>query len=103
MTLKMPSSVRVGSRSPRSFLIFSYSSEVSPCCRRSSGEMAGVMEVVMGSLYCRILEALKEAEFGDDGVDEAVYFPRTTNQFVKANTIVATRIRDWPKSTRVTR
>src|SRR5580700_4746155 len=52
ITLKMPSSVIVGSRSPRSFLIFSYSSEVRPCCRRISGAKAGVMEVVMGKFYC---------------------------------------------------
>src|ERR1700688_4301828 len=50
----MPSSVSVGSRSPRSCLIFSYSSKVRPCCRSISGEKAEVMEVVMGKLYCRI-------------------------------------------------
>src|SRR5690349_16446153 len=56
MTLKMPSSVSVGSRPPSSFLIFSYSSGVSPCCRIVSGEMAGVKEVGMGrNFYCRIL------------------------------------------------
>src|SRR5580692_10414664 len=48
ITLKMPSSVRVGSRPPRSCLIFSYSSEVKPCCRRVSGEKAEVKEVAMG-------------------------------------------------------
>src|SRR6267378_2800133 len=56
ITLNMPSSVSVGSRSPRSCLIFSYSSEVRPCCRRISREKAGVVEVVMGKLYCRILK-----------------------------------------------
>src|ERR1700688_4853196 len=50
----MPSSVSVGSRSPRSCLIFSYSSKVRPCCRSISGEKAEVMEAVMGKLYCRI-------------------------------------------------
>src|SRR5205814_9798139 len=56
MTLKMPSSVSVGSRPPSSFLIFSYSSGVSPCCRIVSGEMAGVKEVGMGrNFYCRIV------------------------------------------------
>src|SRR5208282_5183584 len=48
ITLKMPSSVSVGSRPPRSCLIFSYSSGVRPCCRRVSGEKAEVKEVAMG-------------------------------------------------------
>src|SRR5215471_17240100 len=47
ITLKMPSSVIVGSRPPRSCLIFSYSPEVSPCCRIVSGEKAEVKEVGM--------------------------------------------------------
>src|SRR5579872_2655550 len=50
ITLKMPSSVSVGSRSPRSCLIFSYSSDVRPCCRRVSGENAEVKEVGMEEL-----------------------------------------------------
>src|SRR5580704_5025823 len=50
----MPSSVSVGSRCPSNRLIFSYSSEVRPCCRSVSGEKAEVMDVVMGKLYCRI-------------------------------------------------
>src|SRR5947199_3674815 len=55
ITLKMPSSVAVGSRPPSSRLIFSYSSGVRPCCRIVSGENAGVKEVSMGrSFYCRI-------------------------------------------------
>src|SRR5271155_1123848 len=60
----MPSSVSVGSRSPRSFLIFSYSSAVKPCCRRVSAEKAEVREVVMGKLYCRTSEAALEGSFG---------------------------------------
>src|SRR5580693_5373484 len=54
ITLKMPSSVMVGSRPPSSCLTFSYSSGVSPCSRTSSGVMAGVAAVVMGKFYCRI-------------------------------------------------
>src|ERR1700740_2160512 len=50
----MPSSVSVGSRSPRSFFIFSYSSAVRPCCRSVSGEIAEVVEEFMGKFYCRI-------------------------------------------------
>src|SRR5215831_16973402 len=50
ITLKMPSSVIVGSRPPRSCLIFSYSSSVRPCCRRTSGEKAEVKEVAMEEL-----------------------------------------------------
>ena len=46
----MPSSVRVGSRPPRSCLIFSYSSGVRPCCRRVSGEKAEVKEVAWEEL-----------------------------------------------------
>src|ERR1700691_4810771 len=60
ITLKMPSSVSVGSRCPRSCLIFSYSSAVRPCCRRVSREKAEVMEEVMGNLYCRILRPVEE-------------------------------------------
>src|SRR6476660_5330035 len=48
ITLKMPSSVRVGSRPPSSCLIFSYSSGVRPCCRIVSGDKAGVKEVSVG-------------------------------------------------------
>src|SRR6202008_4241515 len=48
ITLKMPSSVIVGLRPPRSCLIFSYSAGVSPCCRMVSGEKAEVKEVGMG-------------------------------------------------------
>src|SRR5246127_654378 len=50
ITLKMPSSVIVGSRPPRSCLIFSYSSGVSPCCWMVSGEKAEVKEVGMEEL-----------------------------------------------------
>src|SRR5215469_11994018 len=46
----MPSSVMVGSRPPRSCLIFSYSSSVRPCCRIVSGEKAAVREVCMREL-----------------------------------------------------
>src|SRR6202040_3104303 len=60
----MPSSVSVGSLPPRSCLIFLYSSAVMPCCRRVSGEMAGVMEVAMGNLYCRTLKLSEEGRFG---------------------------------------
>src|SRR5271170_3615007 len=55
ITLKMPSSVMVGSRPPRSCLIFSYSSGVRPCSRTISGVMARVEAVVIGKYYCRIL------------------------------------------------
>src|ERR1700741_4615271 len=50
ITLKMPSSVIVGLRPPRSCLIFSYSAGVSPCCRMVSGEKAEVKEVGMEEL-----------------------------------------------------
>src|SRR5579859_1864598 len=50
ITLKMPSSVSVGPRPPRSCLIFSYSSGVRPCCRMVSGENAEVREVSMEEL-----------------------------------------------------
>src|ERR1700758_2198535 len=50
ITLKIPSSVILGSRPPRSCLIFSYSSGVSPCCRMVSGEKAEVKEVGMEEL-----------------------------------------------------
>src|SRR6266849_848583 len=50
ITLKMPSSVRVGSRPPSSCLIFSNSSGVRPCSRIISGVMAVTLiaEVVIG-------------------------------------------------------
>src|SRR6058998_3585368 len=55
ITLKMPSSVSVGSRPPRSCLIFSYSSAVRPCCRMVSGEKAELVGFGMErSFYCRI-------------------------------------------------
>src|SRR5580700_6026499 len=54
ITLKIPSSVMVGSRPPRSCLIFSYSSGVRPCSRTISGVMASVEAVVMRKYYCRI-------------------------------------------------
>src|SRR2546422_2023439 len=44
ITLKMPSSVNVGSHPPRSCLIFSYSSGVKPCSWTSSGVMTGVAD-----------------------------------------------------------
>src|SRR6202030_2659943 len=47
ITLKMPSSVIVGSRCPRSCLIFSYSSGVRPCCLLVSGGKAEVKEVAL--------------------------------------------------------
>src|SRR3984957_7401974 len=59
MTLKMPSSVSVGSRFPSSCLIFSYSSDVRPCCRSTSGEKEEVIAVVMGSFYCRTCEGTR--------------------------------------------
>src|ERR1051325_2203350 len=68
MTLKMPSSVSVGSRPPRSCLIFSYSSGVSPCCRIVSGGKAAVKEVGMGrSFYCRILKRFPDRGCCKDG------------------------------------
>src|SRR5580765_5873536 len=72
ITLKMPSSVSVGSRPPRSCLIFSYSSSVRPCCRMVSGEKAEVKEVGMESLYCRILECGSDrgSWAGNSGLEE---------------------------------
>src|SRR5882757_10130337 len=59
----MPSSVRVGSRPPRSSLIFSYSSGVRPCSRIISGVTDGIAEVVMtGKFYCRILGEFLHAD-----------------------------------------
>src|SRR5438034_1396625 len=49
ITLKMPSSVMVGSRPPRSFLTFSYSSGVRPCSCTTSGVMARVDDRVIGA------------------------------------------------------
>src|SRR5579885_2993607 len=61
ITLKMPSSVMVGSRPPRSCLIFSYSSGVRPCCRIVSGEKAEFVGFDMGrSFYCRIFNRAKD-------------------------------------------
>src|ERR1700686_547073 len=56
ITLKMPSSVRVGSRPPSSCLTFSNSSGVRPCSRTISGVMAVTLtaEVGIGNLHCRI-------------------------------------------------
>src|ERR1700729_659139 len=54
ITLKIPNSVIVGSRPPRSCLTFSYSSGVRPCSRTISGVMARVETVVMRKYYCRI-------------------------------------------------
>src|SRR5438046_541843 len=48
ITLKMPSSVSVGSRPPRSFLIFSNSSGVRPCSRMSCGVRATEGEEFIG-------------------------------------------------------
>src|ERR1700722_4155464 len=48
ITLKMPSSVRLGSRPPKSCLIFSNSSGVSPCSRMSCGVRPTVGEEVIG-------------------------------------------------------
>src|SRR5579859_4419538 len=59
ITLKMPSSVRVGSRPPRSCLIFSYSSGVRPCWRMVSREQAGGKEVGIG---CTSIVAFQGAE-----------------------------------------
>src|SRR5581483_11951545 len=50
MTLKMPSSVMVGSRPPSSCLIFSYSSGVMPWSRMISGVIAGGAAVVIWEL-----------------------------------------------------
>src|SRR5271166_3334038 len=47
ITLKMPSSVRVGSRPPSSCLIFSNSSGVRPCSRIISGVTVAIAEVVI--------------------------------------------------------
>src|SRR5579872_2732651 len=61
ITLKMPSSVMVGSRPPRSCLIFSYSSGVRPCCRIVSGEKVEFVGFDMGrSFYCRIFKLAKD-------------------------------------------
>src|ERR1700752_3898496 len=60
ITLKMPSSVRLGSRPPRSFFIFSYSSEVSPCCRRVSGVIGEVRVFMEGKIYCRISQIISQ-------------------------------------------
>ena len=50
ITLKIPSSVRVGSRPPSSCLILSYSSGVRPCSRMSSGVMTGAADrLIVGS------------------------------------------------------
>src|SRR5450755_4605916 len=54
ITLKIPSSVIDGSRPSNSRLIFSYSSEVIPCSRMTSGVMVRVGEEAMRNLYCRI-------------------------------------------------
>src|SRR5712692_9473180 len=56
ITLKMPSSVSVGSRPPRSCLIFAYSSGVKPCSWTSSEVMTGVADRLIVGLedYCRI-------------------------------------------------
>src|SRR5579859_925692 len=59
ITLKMPSSVRVGSRPPRSCLIFSYSSGVRPCWRMVSREKAEVKEVGMEALLLSHFRAQK--------------------------------------------
>src|SRR6266705_1463887 len=68
ITLKMPSSVRVGSRPPSSCLIFSYSSGVRPCSRIISGVTAGIAEVVItGKLYCRTLGEFLHAGVGFQG------------------------------------
>src|SRR5581483_7550024 len=50
MTLKMPSSVMVGSRPPSSCLIFSYSTGVRPWSRIISGVIAGGAAVVIWEL-----------------------------------------------------
>src|SRR4051812_9996119 len=51
ITLKIPSSVRVGSRPPSSFTIFSYSSGVSPCSRMTCGVIAGGAAALIGKYY----------------------------------------------------
>src|SRR6266849_1746062 len=60
ITLKMPSSVSVGSRPPSSCLIFSYSSGVSPCSWMSSGVMAGITDVVIGEVLLSHLARMEE-------------------------------------------
>src|SRR5437764_6057970 len=65
ITLKMPSSVSVGSRPPSSCLIFSNSSDVRPCSWMSSGVRARVADKFIGALkfYCRTATQIESSEF----------------------------------------
>src|SRR5271165_5338162 len=65
----MPSSVRVGSRPPRSCLIFSNFSGVRPCSRISSGVMAigTIAEVVIRESLLSHLHQLFACEFLGSG------------------------------------
>src|SRR5215813_12931745 len=65
ITLKMPSSVRDGSRPPSNLTIFSYSSGVSPCSRITSGVIAGGAAVLIGNFYFRILRRGRKERFPD--------------------------------------
>src|SRR5437867_8803018 len=60
ITLKMPSSVRVGSRPPSSCLIFSYSSGVRPCSRMRSGVMESIRDVVIWEVLLSHLTRVEE-------------------------------------------
>src|SRR5208283_2338934 len=68
ITLKMPSSVRVGSRPPRSCLIFSNSSGVRPCSRIISGVTAAIAEVVIGESSLSHLHQLFACGFVQDSL-----------------------------------
>src|SRR5436190_21912897 len=72
ITLKMPSSVRVGSRPPSSCLIFSYSSGVRPCSRMSSGVIREICAVVM--LEAEILLSHFESPPGRKTVSDSAEF-----------------------------
>src|SRR5213080_4806862 len=72
ITLKMLSSVIVGSRPPSSFLTFSYSSGVRPCWRMRSPVMAGVAKEVIG---CSIVTSCRNG-----GKSELCGDPRCDNR-----------------------
>src|SRR3989441_9670488 len=61
ITLKMPSSVIVGSRPPSSFLTFSYSSGVRPCWRMRSEEHTSELQS-LAYLVCRLLLEKKKTQ-----------------------------------------
>src|SRR5579862_6593796 len=60
ITLKIPSSVSVGSRPSRNCLIFSNSSGVRPCSRTISGVRAPVGGLVIGELLFSHLAGVEE-------------------------------------------